>query len=318
MSEDGSTCPICGSYGAVAMAFSDSISYKCRRCGEYELTGTARSMVVSANPRGRVAANASGWIRENQGVAISSRDLKRLFDLPAPPVAERALKVLREFERRCPEPGAQYIFEFSGVAKDILEWVAVSWSETVSELSYLLVDYLRDSLKALQGVTRGAGGHTTFFEARISPDGFKLLDDLRKGIPQSTIGFCAMWFSPDLMPLWSEAIEPAIANAGYEPKRIDKHEHTNRIDDEIVAMIRRSRFVVADFTGQRGGVYFEAGYALGQGRRVIWTCRQDSLNDVHFDTRQYNFLVWNPGEYADLAKRLQNRIEATLGRGPLS
>ena len=82
-------------------------------------------------------------------------------------------------------------------------------------------------------------------------------------------------------------------------------------------MIRRSRFVVADFTGQRGGVYFEAGYALGLGLRVIWLCRDGELKDVHFDTRQYNFLVWKAGEYADLAKRLQNRIEATLGRGPI-
>jgi nucleoside 2-deoxyribosyltransferase len=135
--------------------------------------------------------------------------------------------------------------------------------------------------------------------------------------PESAIGFCAMWFADDLKPLWSEALEPAIRAAGYEPKRIDQHEHVNRIDDEIVAMIRRSRFVVADFTGQRGGVYFEAGYALGLGLRVIWLCRQDELDRVHFDTRQYNFLVWKPSEYADLAKRLQNRIEATLGRGPI-
>ena len=126
-----------------------------------------------------------------------------------------------------------------------------------------------------------------------------------------------MWFAEDLMPLWNEAIEPAIRLAGYDPKRIDQHEHVNRIDDEIVAMIRRSRFVVADFTGQRGGVYFEAGYALGLGLRVIWLCRDDELDHLHFDTRQYNFLVWKAGEYADLAKRLQNRIEATLGRGPI-
>jgi hypothetical protein len=228
------------------------------------------------------------------------------------------MKVLQELERRRPEPGALHNFEFAGDARSDLEWLAISWSESKSELQYLLVDYLRDSLKALQGPTRGSGGHVSRFEACISPVGFKLLDDLRRGNPQSAIGFCAMWFSPGVQPLWTDAIEPAIKNAGYEPKRIDKHEHTNKIDDEIVAMIRRSRFVVADFTGQRSGVYFEAGYALGQGRRVIWTCHEDELKDVHFDTRQYNFLVWKHGEYADLAKRLQNRIEATLGRGPIN
>jgi nucleoside 2-deoxyribosyltransferase len=140
---------------------------------------------------------------------------------------------------------------------------------------------------------------------------------MRAGTPESQIGFCAMWFADDIKSLWTEAIQPAIRAAGFEAKRIDLHEHSNRIDDEIVAMIRRSRFLVADFTGQRGGVYFEAGYALGLGLRVIWLCREDELNNIHFDTRQYNFIVWKAGEYADLAKRLQNRIEATLGRGPV-
>jgi nucleoside 2-deoxyribosyltransferase len=115
--------------------------------------------------------------------------------------------------------------------------------------------------------------------------------------------------------VWSHAIEPAILSAGYESKRIDGHHHNNRIDDEIIALIRRSKFVVADFTGQRGGVYFEAGYALGHGLPVIWTIRKDDLKDVHFDNRQYNFLLWDEGDLEGFKVALQNRIEATLGRG---
>jgi hypothetical protein len=180
------------------------------------------------------------------------------------------------------------------------------------------VNYLRDELGAVDGLEHKSIDGKIDLPVRITPRGFKLLDELRYSSPENPIGFCAMWFSDDLKPLWTEAIEPAIRDAGYEPKRIDQHEHVNRIDDEIVAMIRRSRFVVADFTGQRGGVYFEAGYALGQGLRVIWTCREDELEKgIHFDTRQYNFLKWTPGEYGDLKGRLQNRIEATLGRGPI-
>ena len=95
--------------------------------------------------------------------------------------------------------------------------------------------------------------------------------------------------------------------------RIDRHEHNNRIDDEIMAMIRRSKFIVADFTKERGGVYFEAGYALGLGLQVIWTCRKDALKEIHFDNRQYNFLTWTNNSLGDFAKRLQNRIEATIG-----
>jgi nucleoside 2-deoxyribosyltransferase len=79
--------------------------------------------------------------------------------------------------------------------------------------------------------------------------------------------------------------------------RIDKKEHSNKIDDEIIAEIRRSKFLVADFTCEkekvRGGVYFEAGFAMGLGIPVIWTCAQQSIGDLHFDTRQYNHIVWD-------------------------
>jgi hypothetical protein len=124
-----------------------------------------------------------------------------------------------------------------------------------------------------------------------------------------------MWFDPSVHAAWLEAIGPGIADAGFEAIRIDKVEHNNRIDDEIVAAIRACRFLVADFTGQRGGVYYEAGLVHGLGKQVIWLCRQEELDKVHFDTRQYNFIVWSPERLSELRARLRNRIEATLGRG---
>jgi hypothetical protein len=48
--------------------------------------------------------------------------------------------------------------------------------------------------------------------------------------------------------------------------------------------------------------------------RVIWTCKEDQLKDLHFDIRQYNCIDWS--EEDDLKKRLTNRIVAVLGEGP--
>ena len=85
-------------------------------------------------------------------------------------------------------------------------------------------------------------------------------------------------------------------------------------------MIRRSKFVVADFTGQRGGVYFESAFALGLGLPVVLTCSKEELEagKVHFDNRQFAFVTWEKGQLNDFKKRLQNRIEATIGRGALA
>ena len=143
-----------------------------------------------------------------------------------------------------------------------------------------------------------------------------------------------MWFSPELNEVYEKGIKLAIDDAGYRPVRIDRVNHNNKIDDEIIAEIRRSKFVVADFTSEllsrqrpdgtaykeafvRGGVYFEAGFAKGLGRQVIWTVRKDvaDANALHFDTRQYSHIVWE--DFADLRARLSQRISATLGDGPL-
>ena len=109
--------------------------------------------------------------------------------------------------------------------------------------------------------------------------------------------------------VWENAIKPGIEDAGYEPVRVDRKEHVNKIDDEIVAELRRARFVVADFTcgqaGARGGVYYEAGFAHGRGVPVIFSCREDVIEKLHFDTRQYSHIVWEAEKLSEFRDRLR-------------
>ena len=127
-----------------------------------------------------------------------------------------------------------------------------------------------------------------------------------------------MWFHESMTQAYEDGIGPAVEEAGYSPLRIDQKEHINKIDDEIIAEIRRSRFLVADFTqgadGARGGVYYEAGFAHALSLPVIFTCREDSLNDLHFDTEHYNHIVWT--DENELREKLKNRILAVIGEGP--
>jgi len=53
---------------------------------------------------------------------------------------------------------------------------------------------------------------------------------------------------------------------------------------------------------------------LGLGRPVIWLCNESDLEKVHFDTRQYNMIVYDDPE--ELKSKLQFRIEAIMGKGP--
>ena len=156
---------------------------------------------------------------------------------------------------------------------------------------------------------------------RVQPTvrGWQKLDDLKQVRTDSSQAFVAMWFHDLTTEVYSAGIDPAIRGSGFRAIRIDKKEHNNKIDDEIIAEIRRSRFLVADFTCEpknvRGGVYYEAGFAQGLGIPVIGTCKDTSLADLHFDTRQYSHIVWKSPE--DLFVQLKNCIGATIGDGPL-
>jgi len=153
----------------------------------------------------------------------------------------------------------------------------------------------------------------------LRPPGYMRLTELDGINSGSKQVFVAMWFDESMKDGYENGIIPAIEETGYEPLRIDQKQHNNKIDDEIIAEIKRSRFLIADFTqgetGARGGVYYEAGFAHGLNIPVIFTCHKDAIDDIHFDTRQYNHIVWESP--ADLRTRLAHRISAVIGDGPL-
>jgi hypothetical protein len=150
---------------------------------------------------------------------------------------------------------------------------------------------------------------------RLSPEGWAQIEaDKGRNVDSGKV-FVAMWFAPHMNAAYAEGIKPALEDdCGYRSIRVDTVEHLGKIDDRIIAEIRESRFVVADFTGQRGGVYYESGFAAGLGLPVIWLCREDDIHEVHFDTRQFNHIVWQGP--SDLREKLSNRIRAVIGLGP--
>jgi hypothetical protein len=154
-----------------------------------------------------------------------------------------------------------------------------------------------------------AGGHW-----RVTGRGLLQADEWKQRTSNSSQAFVAMWFDDKMSAAWVDGFKKGICAAGYRALRIDNKEHANKICDEVISEIRRSRFLIADYTGHRGGVYYEAGYAAGRELPVILTCKNEELSKLHFDIRQYNCIDWDSPD--DLACRLQVRIEAVIGDGP--
>ncbi|HLY20745.1 MAG TPA: hypothetical protein VKR61_26140 [Bryobacteraceae bacterium] len=123
--------------------------------------------------------------------------------------------------------------------------------------------------------------------------------------------FVAMAFRPTLDIAFRDGIKAAVeSDCGFTAIRMLDLEHNDKICDRIIVELRKAQFVVADFTFQRGGVYFEAGFAAALGRPVIWTCKACHFHRLHFDTRQYNHIKWDGVE--DLRSQLAARIRGTI------
>ena len=109
------------------------------------------------------------------------------------------------------------------------------------EFIFLLIDYIEAKKKWLEYIKWNTW--------HVTPIGWEFFNELKIINPESNIAFVAMWFDAKTNEVYQKAIQPAIIDSGYKDLRIDRHEHNNKIDDEIIAGIRRSKFVVCDFTG---------------------------------------------------------------------
>lgn len=121
--------------------------------------------------------------------------------------------------------------------------------------------------------------------------------------------FIAMSFGEEMTSI-RDSIKQAIVDTGYKPLIIDEiHVDADKtINDEIIASIRKSKFCISDFTEQKDGVYFEAGFALGMGLKVIYTCHEKWFKKSHFDTNHFPHIIYKDSD--DLYQKLKNKIDA--------
>ena len=224
-------------------------------------------------------ARLTSWLIEQRRLGaecpeITPATIKDAARLRGLPVHERADRLLQYIASQTQHVASRIAFVDPNVCTP-----ALAWSESIGmdEVEYLLAYLEKQGWLESSGDTRA-----TFL---LTVEGHTRIAALKTSQKESSQGFVAMWFDDSTDSAWSEGIKPGIEDAGYEAFRIDRKEHSNKIDDEIIAELRRSRFVVADFTqgddGARGGVYYEAGFAHGLNIPVIFACRKDTLKKLH-------------------------------------
>ena len=245
---------------------------------------------------------------------------------------DRADEILRYLVERSDKLGAIVSYSNCRQAPDhdhearvrLQELLAYGSCADPDELLYL-VHYLEH--EGLIELSIDVTGRPNVNSCKLTVKGHSRLAALDSFQAISKSCFVAMWFGDEVEDAYTKGIEPAVKKTGFNPIRIDRKHHNRKIDDVIVAEIRRARFLVCDFTTgllpdpsaptrqtavARGGVYYEAGLAHGLGKDVVWTCRRDLIDHVHFDLRQYSKVLWEDGKEDEFCNELHERIRAVI------
>jgi hypothetical protein len=278
-------CEICGTSAQTSAQF-DVLTVKCSTCGEYKLNAVG-DKPISLNKSGQV--RLSGWVREQNAAGvhplITTQILRQVLAMRIPHLRERSNRALAELATKFPSlelaTGKQTVISDPKIR-------AVSYCADGDEVAQLL------KILEAGGAIEGVGDPATSF--RLTANGLLSVDDNTTKSNASAQGFVAMSFDPTMNDVWTRGFDPAIRSAGFRPIRIDKEHYVGGIADQIMAEIRGSRFVIADYTLKNNGVYFEAGFALGLGLTVIPTCRSDEIAGLHFDIKHLNTLPWTSPE----------------------
>ncbi len=317
-------CPIWGT-AATRENGGDGVRVQSPRAGgTYRISRTAITYLDSLTPVEK--ARLTTWIVKRHRLGepaphITTEVVAQVKAARRMRIGERKDQFLRAIALW--DPTLSFRFGLSGFPGDspqaqpfigrLLAWTECADDRDITQLGKMMVD------EGLLELTHGK-----FDKVFLTSKAFERLDALEAANPESQQGFIAMWFDEGMADA-ATAIAAAIEDAGYAPMIINNKEHNGDITDAIIAEIRRSRFVVADFTcgvaeanGRkegvpRGGVYFEAGFAMGLGIEVIWACRKDCMSYLHFDTRQHAHIVWDGP--SDLREKLARRIGAVIGYG---
>ena len=295
-------CPICRRNDADVERDTNDTSVNCPRCGKFVFKQGAAVLLMQIGDADREYCSA--WVR-NEHVRLNSpplllrAGLEQVLDNKRKrAVSEQQDSLLLNLGRQSPHPG--YEVPVLGTVD-----FGLAWAKNDDELEF--------HLNALADAGFIESNDELNPRYKLTSAGWRKYSELESPIgPDSNLVFVAMSFDSDLNSAWQDGIRPALVACGYDPRRVDTGEHIGKIDDCVMAMIRESRFTVADVTRQNRGAYFEAGFALGLGRPVIWTVHSDDLANAHFDTRQFNHVVWS--NIDDLRTKLEARVLGALGR----
>lgn len=266
--------------------------YSCARCGDYRLSATAEAclpLTLDENPKGRAILSHSiqRMQREGDWPLINSYTYEQILQngsLPKP--AEQAANLILWLGESA-EAGDSEVT----VPCETLQ--AIIGGREPHSVYYVADHLVSQSLVAYDRTDTSKS--TPPLKFRMTFQGWDEFERLKHHETESRTVFMAMKFGDEeLNRIVEEVFRPTVAATGFKLRVLTDVPRAGLIDDRLRVEIRRSRFLIADITHKNLGAYWEAGFAEGLGKTVIYTCKHDAFDEgaSHFDTNHHLTVMW--------------------------
>jgi hypothetical protein len=301
ISEPSNPCPVCKSSANVMR--TSKVGVNCPRCGDFHISTQTEDDVGPQFNETKFQALASHTIRKlyasaKQRVGLSGDFFEALKTRTLPTPAEAADNlILWIAEQADGRPGRQITIDYGDTA--LLAILGVIGEEDIPWLTRSLQD--RNLLTDDDGVNAYTG--------HLTAQGWQTLEELKRAHVSSNFAFFARKFkNSELDQVFNDCLCQAVKDTGYELRTATQR--AGLVDAVIEDEIRRCRFLIADLSDSNAGAYWEAGFAEGLGKPVIYICKAGC--EVHFDTDHRHTVRWDLNNLAHTAKQLKAVIRNTL------
>jgi hypothetical protein len=299
-------CPLCSS-DANGRDVSQFRVVECSLCGDFRLSNDAEDEV-------------SLPLEDPEKLALVRHLLRKLQkQQQRPTLDENFFKVARK--QRLPSPAEacdnliSYLAERSGRRPGAIIYCHLFDVVVCAEIGVVdqgdLIWIIR-TLKEKQLVNEPEGTYNSF---NLTIEGWQRFEELQRAHISSNYAFFARKFENDVLDeVVEQCLRPAVEQTGFELRSVTQR--AGLIDAIIEDEIRRCKFLLADLSDHNAGAYWEAGFAEGLGKPVIYICREkkddgSSIN-THFDTDHRHTIRWNPSSLEAASKQLKAVIRNTL------
>lgn len=304
-------CPVCTSPATHKSIDADGQHIECERCGNFKATRSA----VKELTQGRwesvlndIEKAAVGfWLKQQQNdINLPELNTTRLQQLREelyfPSVENQLELLLLDFGECC---------KFIGVTATIREYEdQFSCGAQNPSVVFALIKHLRDQGDIELHNQFGQEGDRHFI-CSLKISGWLRYEKIKKGKTSGKEAFMAMPFNkPNLDSVWLPRLREAVRQTGFELKRVDDEPKPGLIDTHMRLQIQRARFLIVELTHSNLGAHWEAGFAEGLGKPVIYTWCENAVNGdkPHFDVEHSLRIEWE-SDNIDAALRA---VKATI------